>query len=161
MTEFIIRPIEQKDNKDIAAVIRKVMEEFNVAMTGSVYTDPTTDDLFNLFKTPLSFYWVVESAGKIVGGGGIYPTEGLPHGYCELVKYYLLPQVRGKGLGKLLVEKCFDAAKQNGFNAIYLESFPELETAIGLYRKFGFENINTPLGHSGHYACNVWMVKRL
>ena len=159
--DFTTRLLQPEDNPGIAKVIRQVMEEFHVALPGSVYTDPTTDALYELFKTPESRYWVVQSDAGIVGGGGIYPTQGLPRGYCELVKFYLLPQVRGRGLGKLLIEKCFLAAREYGFTFMYLESFPELQTAIQLYSKSGFEHVDAALGQSGHFACNIWMVKKL
>ena len=59
---------------------------------------------------PRSHYFVAEINGE-VGGGGIYPTDGLPEDTCELVKMYLLPQARGAGLGRTLIEKCIDKAK--------------------------------------------------
>ena len=40
---------------------------------------------------------------EMVGGGGIYPTKGLPEKTCELVKMYLLPVARGKGVGKMII----------------------------------------------------------
>ncbi len=45
-----IRPLEQRDNKAIAAIIRAVLTEFNAAKQGTVFYDPTTDDLFQLFQ---------------------------------------------------------------------------------------------------------------
>ena len=49
MEKVIIRPIEEKDNKEIAALIRKVFEEFDAPKTESVYSDPLTDRLFQSF----------------------------------------------------------------------------------------------------------------
>ncbi|MBS7563282.1 GNAT family N-acetyltransferase [Mucilaginibacter sp. Bleaf8] len=161
MTNYTIRPVEERDNKIIASVIRTVLSEFGVNKPGTVYTDPTTDDLYSLFKQPQSAYWVVEMNGVIVGGAGIYPTDGLPEGYCEMVKLYLLPQTRGLGIGKALIQQCFIKAAQLGFKYVYLESMPELSGAISLYRKMGFQHLTAPLGNSGHFACDIWMVKAL
>ena len=158
---IIIRPIEQKDNVKIAAIIRAILTEHGMNKPGTVFTDPTTDQLFELFKTPNSFYWVVEDGDKILGGCGVYPTEGLPEGCIELVKLYLSKELRGEGLGKKLMEMSTEKAKELGFNQIYLESMPELNSAVGLYEKLGYKVLENPLGQSGHFACDLWMVKEL
>ena len=74
-----------------------------------------------------------------VGGGGIYPTDGLAADTCELVKMYLLPEARGMGLGRELIEKSLTFAKEYGYQKVYLESMPELKQALKVYEKFGFE----------------------
>jgi len=157
----LIREIRKEDNPQLAFIVRSVLAEFNAAKPGTVYYDPTTDDLYSLFQAPHSAYFTVVADGEIVGGSGVYPTNNLPEGCCELVKLYLLPQTRGKGIGKILIEKCVVAARQLGYTSMYLESMPELNTAIGLYEKLGFTHLTGPLGNSGHYGCDVWMVKRL
>lgn len=156
-----IRPIQEEDNASIAALIRKVLTEFKRNQPGTVFTDPTTDHLSDLFNAVDAIYYVVEDHGKLIGGCGIYPTAGLPEGCAELVKFYLDPDSRGKGIGKLLMEKCFESATSMGFTQLYLESFPEFKIAIGLYEKYGFQYLNEALGNSGHFACNVWMLKNL
>ena len=156
-----LRTIEEKDNKEIAGLIRSVFREFKIDKPGTVYYDPTTDDLFNLFKKPLSIYWIAEENGKIIGGSGLYATSGLPDGCAELVKLYLLPDLRGKGIGRMLMEKCFESAKSFGYSKLYLESMPELKKAIGMYEKAGFHFIAERMGNSGHFCCDIWMEKDL
>lgn len=161
MKNFTIRPIKESDNPKIASVIRKSLEEYGENKPGTVYTDPTTDDLFSLFQTPKSFYFVAENEGEIVGGCGIFPTKGLPEGYGELVKLYLAKEYRALGLGKRLMEKCMDASKEMNYTHLYLESIPALNQAVHLYEKMGFVKIDQRIGDSGHFACNLWMVKEL
>ncbi|MCB0409268.1 MAG: GNAT family N-acetyltransferase [Flavobacteriales bacterium] len=156
-----IRPIQPNDNEKIAKVIREALEDFNANKPGTVYFDPTTDDLFTLFETPKSIYFIALLNNKIVGGCGIYPTKNLPDGYAELVKIYLHKTVRGKGIGKALMQKCFEEAKKMSYQYLYLESMPELNVAVGMYQKMGFRFIDKPLGNSGHFGCNIWMVKKL
>jgi putative acetyltransferase len=158
---IIFRAIEEKDNIEIADLIRTVFREFKIDRPGTVYYDPTTDDLYSLFQKPGSFYWIAEEAGKIIGGCGIYSTPGLPDGCSELVKLYLSSAHRGKGIGRCLLEKSIESARSLGYSQLYLESLPELEQAIGLYKKTGFTFISGPLGNSGHFGCNIWMVKKL
>ena len=157
-----IRPIEQKDNIDLAKVIRGALEEFGANKPGTVYFDPTTDALFELFNnTPGSYYYIATIDNNVVGGAGIFPTDNLPEGTCELVKLYLHKDARGTGLGKQLLNTAMQWAKENGYTQVYLESMPELSKAVTIYENVGFKRIHQPLGNSGHCGCDIWMVKNL
>lgn len=159
--EIVFRRIEKRDNSEIAELIRTVFREFGIARPGTVYFDPTTDDLFGLFREPGSVYWIAEENGRIIGGCGIYPTPDLPTGCAELVKFYLHASKRGKGTGWGLMEKAFQSAREMGYKQIYLESMPELNKAISLYERAGFTFIPAQLGNSGHFGCDIWMLKDL
>lgn len=156
-----IRRIDIKDNMALAAVIRAALTEFGANKPGTVYFDPTTDQLFQLFETPGSIYYVAEQANEIVGGCGIFPTVGLPEKTCELVKLYLAPSARGTGLGKALMLKAMAWAKEAGYEQVYLETMPELSNAVTMYEKLGFNRLSTSLGNSGHDGCSIWMLKNL
>jgi putative acetyltransferase len=157
-----IRTIRKEDNAALARIIRKTLEEFGANHPGTVYFDETTDALFELFTAaPRSVYYVAEKDGEIVGGGGIYPSPGLPQDTCELVKMYLLPQVRGIGLGRRIIEACIGFASENGYKNIYIETMPELKQAMKTYEKFGFTYLDGPLGETGHFGCELWMLKKL
>jgi len=157
-----IRNIQPGDNVELARIIRASLVEFDVPKRGTVYSDPTTDQLFELFNSATgSCYFVAEEDGVLLGGCGVYPTDGLPTGYAELVKLYLTAATRGKGIGKLLINKCFAAAADLGYTHLYLESFPQLAKAVSLYEKTGFKMLDHALVNSGHFACTIWMVKHL
>ena len=158
---IVYRIIEKKDNEILSALIKKVFEEFGIDFPGTVYTDPTTDALYELFQTPGSVYWIAEEHGVLLGGCGIYPTSGLPEGYAELVKLYLSADARGKGIGNSLMQKSMESATLAGYTHIYLESFPDLSKAVSLYERNGFTMLEKALGNSGHYACTIWMEKKL
>ena len=156
-----IRPIESGDNEALAKVIRTALAEFGANKPGTVYFDPTTDALYELFQTPGSFYFVATQDEKVLGGCGIFPTENLPNGTCELVKLYVAKEARGTGLGKQLMEQSMSWAKENGYTHVYLESMPELKKAVSIYEKVGFQPLDHPLGNSGHDGCDIWMLKAL
>ncbi len=161
MIHYKIRTIAPGDNVALATIIRSVLAEFKADKPGTVYFDPTTDDLYSLFAVAHAEYLVVELDGKLVGGSGIYPTTGLPEGCTEIVKLYLLPEARGKGIGRKLIEECFAMAKSAGYKQVYLETLPELSNAVGLYESCGFRYLNAPLGNTGHFGCDLWMLKDL
>lgn len=156
-----IRTIQPADNPFLSRIVKDTLAEFGANKPGTVYYDPTTDTLFELFQTKGAAYFVAEVDGKIAGGGGIYPTDGLPAETCELVKMYLLPQARGTGLGRTLIEKSLVFAKDAGYKQVYLETMPELKQALSMYAKFGFEYLKGPMGNSGHTGCSLWMLRSL
>ncbi len=159
--KVIIREVREEDNLQLATIIRGVFEEHDAPKNGTVYSDPTTSQLNELFRKERSVLWVAESEEQILGCCGIYPTEGLPEDTVELVKFYLLYNSRGKGIGKSLMDQAVQSAVDFGFKHIYLESLPHFSKAISIYEKQGFITINQPLGNSGHTSCNIWMTKKL
>jgi putative acetyltransferase len=156
-----IRKVRSADNQELAKMIRRVFEEFDAPRLGTVYSDPTTDDLHALFSEPKSILWVAESQGKAVGCCGIYPTTGLDKGCAELVKFYLAPSARGKGIGKLLMHRSIESARKMGYQSLYIESLPHFSRALGIYDRMGFKKLESPLGNSGHTGCDIWMIKEL
>lgn len=161
MDNITIRPIEPKDNGAVAAIVRNVLTEFKANKPGTAFYDKELDSLSEVFRQPGSAYWVVEINGAIHGCGGIYPTKGLPQGYCELVKLYFDGSIRRKGIGKKLIGICMETAAKMGYQYMYLETMPELTIAVPLYEKLGFTYLDKALGDSGHCGCNMWMVTKL
>jgi putative acetyltransferase len=161
MQNINIRKIQPSDNPHLALIIRNALAEFGANKPGTVFYDDTTDHLYELFQESGSIYYVAERDGEILGGAGIYPSTGLPEGTCELVKMYLKPATRGLGLGRKLIEQCLDFAKGFGYAQVYIETMPELRKALSVYEKFGFEYLNGPLGNTGHFGCDVWMLKTI
>lgn len=161
MNNIFIRTILPADNPFLSKIVKDTLTEFGANHPGTVYYDATTDALYELFQKEGAVYFVAELEGKIVGGGGIYPTDGLPEATCELVKMYLLPQARGTGLGRKLIEKSLAFAKEAGYKQVYLETMPELKQALKVYAKFGFDYLKGPMGNSGHTGCSLWMLRSL
>ena len=158
---LIIRKVTEKDNALLAKMIRTVFEEHDAPKEGTVYSDPTTDNLFKVFKNTQSILWVAEINQTVVGCCGVYPTNGLKEGCAELVKFYLSKESRGLGIGKKLLTQTITTAKELGYKEIYLESLPIYKTAIKMYENEKFQRISEPLGDSGHTSCDVWMLKKL
>ncbi len=159
--DFSIRPIQPGDNPILAKIIRDTLVEFKAAHPGTVYYDASTDSLYDIFLEKKSAYFVAIVNNEIVGGAGLFPTPDLPTATCELVKMYLLPQARGKGLGKYLITHVLDVATQLGYQQVYLETMPELKNALKTYEQYGFTYLPGPLGNSGHTGCSIWMLKKL
>jgi putative acetyltransferase len=156
-----IREIQQSDNPEVAAVIRKVFISDDYPKTGTAFEDPQLEFMFETYQQPNSAYFVIEVEGRIVGGAGIGPLQNSDENICELQKMYFLEEVRGKGWGTLMIQKCLEKAIAFGFEKCYLETLPEMLSAQNLYQKVGFNYLDSALGSTGHTSCPVWMIKVL
>jgi len=160
-SEFEIRPIRKADNPTVARIIRNVMTEFGAVGVGYSINDPEVDDMFSAYPAPHSVFYVVTRQGKILGCAGIGPLEGDNEGTCELKKMYFVAAMRGTGMGYRLLNLCVQKACELGYRQCYLETLESMVHARNLYRKFGFEHLDGPMGATGHTACNTWMSKKL
>jgi putative acetyltransferase len=164
---MLIREIQQKDNESIAKVIRDIFHELDAPKVGTAYADPILDTLYEVYQQPRSIYYIVENDWKVVGGCGVAPLEMLKpvqHDsieVCELQKMYFAPEIRGTGYAEKIIEKCLEFAKTQDFQICYLETLSFMTTAQKLYKRIGFENIDGPMGNTGHNSCEVWMTKKL
>jgi putative acetyltransferase len=159
--EIKYREIKESDNAQLAGMIREVFEEHGAPQMGTVYSDPATDDLYRVFREPGSILWVAEGQDMLLGCCGIYPTDGLPEGCAELVKFYLPATARGKGIGRELMRRSMESARDFGYKQLYLESLPVYSKAVGIYEKQGFRMLDKAMGNSGHTTCNIWMIRDL
>ena len=107
-------------------------EAWNRRQIGDALTMPSTHAL------------VVDAKGQLVeksdrSAAGFVLTRNAP-GEEELLLIAVAPTHRGKGLGQLMLDLLFRAAKERGAARIYLE-MRRGNPAIHLYEKAGFEPI--------------------
>lgn len=88
-------------------------------------------------------YWNNEPAGCVA------LTRMKEDGACEMKRLYVKPSFRKNKIGVMLVEKLLISAKEKGYTTMRLDTLQKLESAIRLYKNFGFKNIsayyNNPL----------------
>lgn len=156
-----MRPIEKRDNAQMARIIRAVLTEHGCTGPGFAIHDPEVDHMFETYQLSRSAFFVVEQDGIIAGGGGVAPLKGGEDDVCELQKFYFLPDYRGMGYGRLVLNTSLDAAKRFGFKRCYLETLPFMKSATALYESAGFKQIAGPMGATGHHGCDRWYIKEL
>ena len=77
--------------------------------------------------------------GSVVGTAALM-KEG--EGEYELAKMAVTRAFRGRGISKLLIEKCLSQARELQAHKISLFSNHQLSTAIALYEKYGFRHVD-------------------
>ena len=157
-----IRPIQEADNTQVAQVIRAVMNSYDCVGEGFSIEDPEVDQMHVAYDNPRSkFFVIADNTEKIHGCAGIAPLVGGDPDTCELKKMYFLPEVRGLGLGKKMMDICLDTAKELGYEYCYLETVTQMQRANHLYVKYGFEKLSGQEGGTGHSGCNTFYKKKL
>ena len=154
-----IRAIKVSDNEELAALLRSILIEMGVPKVGTAYADKALDCMYETYDVDQAEYFVIEEEGKLLGGAGIAALANYDGPVCELQKMYISASLRGKGVGKQLMDVCLDFAKTSGFEQVYIETMPYMEAAQKLYKKSGFKYIDGPMGCTGHNACPIHMLK--
>ena len=159
--EYIIREIEEKENKEVENIIRTCLIEFGGNREGLAWADPELPRLSTVYNKDGYKYWVAEekNTGKVVGGVGIGKLEGTID-TCELQKMYCLKEARGTGISHKLIEIALDYAKKH-YKKCYIETLSNMIAANKFYLKYGFNRLDKPLINTEHYACDVWYLKEL
>ncbi len=162
-----MRPIEPGDDPAIAAIIRQVMTEFGCSGPGFSIHDAEVDHMSRAYAAVDAGYWVLDAddpAGRrVVGGGGFGRLAGttVADAVCELRKMYFLPEIRGLGAGRALMDHCLEEARAEGYRTIYLETAKSMEAARHLYEKSGFKPLCGPRGSTGHSGCDRYYERQL
>ncbi len=84
------------------------------------------------------YIYLALMSGKVIGTAALI-KEG--NDEYELAKMSVAPEFRGKGISKILIERCLVKAKEAGAKKILLFSNSKLQTALNLYAKYGFKHV--------------------
>ncbi len=155
-SNFLVRPIEARDDAAVRHIIETVMPQFGAGGAGFAIHDAEVKAMFEAYQIPRACYFVVERNGVVTGGAGIAALAGTGAAseVCELRKMYFLPELRGLGAGSALMQTCLDAARGQNYREVYLETLTGMDAAVKLYERTGFTRLSAPMGATGHFGCN-------
>lgn len=132
---FTIRSWQPSDRTAAANVIGQVLGEYGLRWEpeGADRDVLQVEDCYADGE-----FWVVELGGKVVGTAAYYPIDRSENA-VEIRKMYLLPEARGQGLGRFLLQALEAAIVQKGFAEIWIETASVLKEAVVLYEKSGYQ----------------------
>jgi putative acetyltransferase len=136
--DYLIRDWQERDRSAAANVIAQVLQEYGLSWepTGA---DRDVLEVESAYLNAGGEFWVIERQGQIVGTGAYYPIAR-GNKAVEVRKMYLLPAVRGRGLGKYLLRQLESAIASKGFQEIWLETATVLNEAVLMYEKSGYKS---------------------
>ena len=159
--EFRVEPIGPQDNVTLAHLVISVLEEYGCNKPGFAAQDEELQAMYEAYQQKGCVYYVLKKDSKVVGGAGIAPLQGGESGVCELRKMYLGSDVRGLGLGDLLLEACLKQAKHLEYHTCYLETTAGMVQAQKLYLHHGFVRLPKRKGNTSHFGCDAFFEKKL
>jgi putative acetyltransferase len=134
-----IRDASNTDEAAIREVVYSVLAEYGLAPDPDG-TDADLADLENSYWRSNGVFLVILSPeSSIIGCGGLFRLGAAE---AELRKMYLLPEARGRGLGRLLLNRLIADARRLGYQHLVLETASVLTEAIDLYRSAGFSPVS-------------------
>lgn len=153
-----VRAWRPEDRQAAAGIIATVLAEY-----GLRFDQETADrDAYAVEESYLregqGGFWVVEDgAGRRVGTAGLRAWTGLP-GTAEVRKMYLLPEARGRGLGRRLLAFLEEQARNLGYQRVMLETASVLREAVALYEACGYQDTSETIETR---RCDRILVKQL
>jgi len=135
--DFLIRDWENSDRIAAAELISSVLAEYGLGWEPAG-ADRDVLEVEKFYQSTAGEFWVIEQQGRLVGTGGYY-LVARGEKAVEIRKMYLLPAVRGLGLGKFLLEQLEQAIAARGFQQIWIETASVLVEAIALYESSGYQ----------------------
>jgi len=156
-----IRPIEPADVPVLLKIISDSRREHGIAHRGTELLEPADRALYSAYQRQRTLYFVALSDGEVVGGAGVAPLSDADPLTCELQRMYLRKDVRGRGIGEALLQRCLAAAKQFLYVRCYLETVTQTRPALDFYGRHGFRDLAAPVGRTGHAHNERWMMRPL
>ena len=134
--DFLIRDWQPADREPAMELIRSVLLEYGLEPQPEG-ADRDVQQVEEAYWATGGEFWVIEQQGQIVGTAAYYPIERGNHA-VEIRKMYLLPEVRGKGLGRYLLQVLETTIAQKGFYEVWIETASILKEAVQLYETSGY-----------------------
>jgi len=104
---------------------------------------------------PDGVFVVVREDGRAVAGGGI---RRLAEDLAEVKRMYVVPEGRGRGHGRRVLEELERAAVDLGYRRLRLDTAESMTAAISLYLSAGFRTIED---YNGNRYASFWAEKKL
>jgi GNAT superfamily N-acetyltransferase len=103
------------------------------------------------FSPPHGRLLLAEYEGQVAG---LTCMRRIRESIGEIKRMYVRPEFRGKGIGRALLERLVDEAREIGYPRIRLDSARFMEEAHSLYRSTGFQEIGSAIGTSREKVAN-------
>ncbi len=134
--EFLIRNWQPNDRQIAANIIGYVLAEYNLSWEPEG-ADRDVLEVEKFYQNIGGEFWVIERQGKILGTSAYYPIQR-GNKAVEIRKMYLLPEIRGQGLGKFLLKELENRIAERKFQEIWIETATVLQEAVKLYESNGY-----------------------
>jgi N-acetylglutamate synthase-like GNAT family acetyltransferase len=127
-------PAEASDVPEVVALLGRVFAEYGFVFDPAIEV-PDLLAFDRHYRSPVGAFWVVRESGTVIGSVGV---ERLAGDAAELHRLYLDADLRGRGLGRALVETVLAWCRAEGVRHLVLWSDTRFDRAHALYERMGF-----------------------
>ena len=120
-------------------VVRALLREYAAALPVDLDFQDFEAEVATLpgkYARPKGRLLLARNDDRVLGCIGMRPLNGTD---CEMKRLYVRPEARGLQLGRQLVERLCEEAREAGYTRMFLDTLPTMETAQRLYAQLGFE----------------------
>lgn len=141
---LVFREASLKDVTKLQLLEQAVVEAERPFNSSIKYEGAYYYDIPDLISSPDSHLLVAENNNDIVATGYVQIRQSKPslkhetHGYLGFM--YVIPEFRGRGINKIILDKLINWAKVKGITDFYLDVYSENQSAIRAYQKAGFSS---------------------
>jgi GNAT superfamily N-acetyltransferase len=132
---IVIEPARAADAPAVIDLIGRVFAEYAFLWDPAIEV-PDLFDLEHHYGGEAGAFWVARLDGRVVGSVGV---ERLADGRAELHRLYLDASLRGRGVGRTLVEAVLGWCRAAGVARLTLWSDTRFDRAHRLYEGMGFK----------------------
>lgn len=120
----------------------QLMQLYNNFVGDDRYSKHDSDSFEEVLNSPNNFVFVAEDNGQIIGLAAFSVRNVIryPKQIAELDELFVSQEYRQKGVGKLLMQKVEEKAKELNCYRLYVESQYKHETAHKFYEQLGYTN---------------------
>lgn len=140
---MILRAAKSSDAKELFILERKLFEEENYPLSLASFR----------YHIQHNFMYVAEIENKIVG----YVLVLIKRKKAKLYSLGVDAEFRGKGISAKLLATALEQVAALGFQKIFLEVRSDNESALALYKKFGFQTLKSE-SHFYRDGCDAFIM---
>ena len=142
------------DGQPASDLVAAMVEEL-VPLYGRIDVPEAPTATAGDFSPPGGAFVVLYDGDRAIAGGGI---KRLDDAACEIKRMYVVPDRRGEGLARRLLQEMEDEARRLGYSVARLDTGPHQPHAQHLYESAGYE----PIGNfNANPFASYWGEKRL
>ena len=126
---------------DAGLTVRRLFEEYAASLDTDLCFQGFAEELAGLpgdYAPPEGRLLLALQNGQTAGCIALRPLEP---GVCEMKRLYVRPAFRDHGVGKVLVDRVIQEARNAGYQRMRLDTLPSMRSAQALYRRLGFQEI--------------------
>src|ERR1700722_8210231 len=128
---------DDDDWKTATGLVRQYIASLNLDLSFQ-NIENELQNITTEYGVPSGCFFIARTSEKAVGCIGLRKHKD---GICEMKRLYVMPEIRGQGIGKLLIQRVIEEARKLNYRKMLLDTLPTMTAAQEIYKDLGFTEI--------------------